>query len=178
MLGGGLEYYEFIVFGVMVPMLGRVFFSSAAEPWLSTLQTLAIFAAGYIVSPVGGMFLSAMSDRMGRKHMFIVTVALMGMLDAPPIGRADDVEGGCALRRRQALRRQGHWEPGTSRPRPPSGRHCVPCVRIAASASPRSTTWSAACVKVLPLLAPVIQELALYYVAEQALGLPKSYCLA
>jgi alkylation response protein AidB-like acyl-CoA dehydrogenase len=28
---------------------------------------------------------------------------------------------------------------------------------------------------VLPLLAPVTQELALCYVAEQALGLPKSY---
>ena len=65
MLGGGLEYYEFIVFGVMVPTLSRVFFSSAAEPWLSTLQTLAIFAAGYIVRPVGGMFLSRHGRQVG-----------------------------------------------------------------------------------------------------------------
>ena len=77
MLGGGLEYYEFIVFGVMVPTLSRVFFPSDAEPWLSTLQTLAIFAAGYIARPIGGIFLSAMGDRLGRKRMFIVTVALM-----------------------------------------------------------------------------------------------------
>jgi hypothetical protein len=33
MMGGALEYYEFIVFGFMVPILSQVFFS-AGEPWL------------------------------------------------------------------------------------------------------------------------------------------------
>jgi MFS family permease len=77
MLGGSLEYYEFVIFGLMVPTLSRVFFSSATEPWLSTLQTLAVFAAGYMIRPIGGIFLSAMGDRLGRKRMFIVTLALM-----------------------------------------------------------------------------------------------------
>lgn len=77
MLGGALEYYEFVIFGLMVPTLSRVFFSSATEPWFSTLQTLAVFAVGYMVRPIGGIFLSAMGDRLGRKRMFIVTLALM-----------------------------------------------------------------------------------------------------
>jgi len=57
MMGGGLEYYEFIVFGFMVPTLSLVFFS-ASEPWLRTLQTLAVFAVGYLVRPIGGILLS------------------------------------------------------------------------------------------------------------------------
>jgi MFS family permease len=79
MLGGVLEYYEFMIFGLMVPTLSRVFFSSATEPWLSTLQTLEIFAVGYMVRPIGGIFLSALGDRLGRKRMFIVTLVLMAM---------------------------------------------------------------------------------------------------
>jgi MHS family proline/betaine transporter-like MFS transporter len=58
MMGGALEYYEFIVFGFMVPTLSVVFFS-AGEPWLRTLQTLAVFAVGYLVRPIGGILLSA-----------------------------------------------------------------------------------------------------------------------
>src|SRR5690348_1602179 len=77
MMGGALEYYEFIVFGFMVPTLSKVFFSDASEPWLSTLQTLAVFAVGYLVRPIGGIFLSALGDRLGRKRMFVVSLILM-----------------------------------------------------------------------------------------------------
>ena len=77
MMGGALEYYEFIVFGFMVPTLSQVFFSKASEPWLNTLQTLAIFAVGYLVRPIGGIFLSALGDRLGRKRVFVVTLVLM-----------------------------------------------------------------------------------------------------
>ena len=75
MMGGALEYYEFIVFGFMVPTLSVVFFS-ASEPWLRTLQTLAVFAVGYLVRPIGGILLSALGDRVGRKRVFVVTLLL------------------------------------------------------------------------------------------------------
>ncbi len=77
MMGGALEYYEFIVFGFMVPTLSQVFFSNASEPWLSTLQTLAVFAVGYLVRPIGGIFLSALGDRLGRKRTFVISLILM-----------------------------------------------------------------------------------------------------
>ena len=76
MMGGALEYYEFIVFGFMVPTLSLVFFS-ASEPWLGALQTLAVFAVGYLVRPIGGILLSALGDRVGRKRVFVVTLILM-----------------------------------------------------------------------------------------------------
>lgn len=77
MLGGALEYYEFLVFGFMIPTLRQIFFSAATEPWLATLQTLAVFAVGYLVRPIGGIFLSAIGDRFGRKRMFMFTLVLM-----------------------------------------------------------------------------------------------------
>jgi MFS family permease len=77
MMGGALEYYEFIVFAFMVPTLSQVFFSNASEPWLSTLQTLAVFAVGYLVRPIGGIFLSALGDRLGRKRTFVISLILM-----------------------------------------------------------------------------------------------------
>ncbi|HEY4297102.1 MAG TPA: MFS transporter [Paraburkholderia sp.] len=79
MLGGALEYYEFMVFIFMVPVLGQLFFASATLPWVRQLQTLAIFALGYIVRPFGGIVLGALGDKLGRKRMFIVTLALMAV---------------------------------------------------------------------------------------------------
>jgi MFS family permease len=79
MLGGALEYYEFMVFIFMVPVLGQLFFASATLPWMRQLQTLAIFALGYLVRPFGGIVLGALGDKFGRKRMFIVTLALMAV---------------------------------------------------------------------------------------------------
>lgn len=79
MLGGALEYYEFLVFVFMVPVLSQVFFPPGTSPWLRSLQTLGIFAAGYIIRPFGGLILGVFGDRLGRKRMFIVTLALMAL---------------------------------------------------------------------------------------------------
>ena len=47
---------------------------------------------------------------------------------------------------------------------------------MAASATPRNSTSSATCGKsLIPRIAPVSRELILSFIAEKALGLPKSY---
>ena len=79
MLGGALEYYEFLVFVFMVPVLSQLFFPPGTSPWLRSLQTLGIFAAGYIVRPFGGLILGVFGDRFGGKRMFIVTLTLMAL---------------------------------------------------------------------------------------------------
>lgn len=79
MLGGALEYYEFLVFVFMVPVLSQLFFPRETSPWLRELQTLGIFAAGYIVRPIGGLVLGMLGDKFGRKRMFMVTLALMAV---------------------------------------------------------------------------------------------------
>lgn len=79
MLGGALEYYEFMVFIFMVPVLSQLFFASGTQAWIRQLETLAIFALGYVVRPFGGIVLGILGDKLGRKRMFIVTLALMAV---------------------------------------------------------------------------------------------------
>lgn len=74
-LGGALEYFDFIAYGIFAPAIAACFFP-ADDPLALTLA-LAIFAAGYLARPIGGMISSHYGDRYGRKIVFMVTVATM-----------------------------------------------------------------------------------------------------
>lgn len=74
-LGGGLEYYDFIVYGIFAQAIATAFFP-AGDPLALTLA-LAVFAIGYLARPIGGMVSSHFGDRYGRKTVFVVTVATM-----------------------------------------------------------------------------------------------------
>lgn len=78
-LGGALEFYEFIIFIYLAPMIGHHFFPADMPAWLSQVQTLGIFAAGYLIRPVGGIVLASIGDRIGRKKMFAFTLALLAV---------------------------------------------------------------------------------------------------
>jgi MFS family permease len=72
-LGGALEFYDFLVFGVFAPSIGAAFFPSS-DPWLSQSMVFAGFAVGYFARPVGGLVLSHFGDRFGRRRVFIGSV--------------------------------------------------------------------------------------------------------
>ncbi|WP_206185986.1 MFS transporter [Sphingosinicella sp. BN140058] len=74
-LGGGLEYYDFIVYGIFAQAIAAAFFP-AGDPLALTLA-LAIFSIGYLARPIGGMISSHYGDRYGRKTVFVVTVFTM-----------------------------------------------------------------------------------------------------
>ncbi|GJH39408.1 MFS transporter [Paraburkholderia hospita] len=76
-MGGMLEYYEFTIFIFLSPFISQVFLPRSSPAWLSELQTLVIFAAGYLTRPFGGIILSSLGDRLGRKRMFALSVLIM-----------------------------------------------------------------------------------------------------
>lgn len=76
-LGGALEFFDFVVFVYFAGVIGTVFFPPGTSPWLRDLQTMGIFAAGYLVRPVGGIWMAHHGDRHGRKRMFTLSVLLM-----------------------------------------------------------------------------------------------------
>jgi MFS family permease len=76
-MGGMLEYYEFTVFIFLSPFISQVFFPRSSPVWLTELQTLTIFAAGYFTRPFGGIILSSLGDRLGRKRMFALSILVM-----------------------------------------------------------------------------------------------------
>lgn len=75
-LGGGLEYYDFIVYGIFAQAIAAAFFPAGAGIDSLTLS-LAVFAIGYLARPLGGMVSSHFGDRFGRKQVFVATVFTM-----------------------------------------------------------------------------------------------------
>jgi MHS family proline/betaine transporter-like MFS transporter len=75
-LGGALEFYDFVIYGVFAQYIGAAFFP-ADDPFVSQITTFAVFAIGYGARPLGGIVLSHFGDRYGRRVVFIVTILAM-----------------------------------------------------------------------------------------------------
>ena len=65
-LGGALEFYDFIIFVFFATTIVALFFPPDIPDWLRQLQTLGIFAAGYLARPIGGVLMAHFGDRIGR----------------------------------------------------------------------------------------------------------------
>jgi MFS family permease len=78
-LGGALEYYDFVIFVFLTPVIGKLFFAPGIPAWVRETQTFGIFAAGYIVRPLGGIVMAHFGDTRGRKRMFTFSVLLMAI---------------------------------------------------------------------------------------------------
>jgi len=78
-LGGTLEFYDFVIFVFFAVTLGHLFFPPSMPGWLVQLQTLGIFAAGYLARPVGGIIIAHFGDKLGRKKMFTLSILLMSV---------------------------------------------------------------------------------------------------
>jgi len=78
-LGGALEFYDFIIFVFFAAVIGKLFFPPDMPDWLVLIQTFGIFAAGYLVRPLGGIVMAHFGDRFGRKRVFALSVFLMSI---------------------------------------------------------------------------------------------------
>lgn len=77
-LGAGLEYYDFIIYGMMAGHLSSLFFT-ADEAWVAMLKTFGVFAIGYFIRPLGGIFFGTIGDAFGRKKTFLAVMLLMAL---------------------------------------------------------------------------------------------------
>jgi MFS family permease len=76
--GNALEFYDFLVFSFFAIQIGQVFFPGGSDT-ASLLKTLAVFGAGFLTRPLGGLVIGPLSDRIGRKPTMLFTFALMGL---------------------------------------------------------------------------------------------------
>ncbi len=76
-VGGMLEWYDFVLYGYLAPIIAAHFFPSS-KPFLAQLATFGVFAAGFISRPLGGLLLGHIGDRYGRKPVLWLSVVLMG----------------------------------------------------------------------------------------------------
>lgn len=75
-LGGTLEFYDFVVFGIFAKDIADAVFP-AASPIASLMASFAAFAAGYLARPIGGLVLSHFGDRYGRRTVFLWSIFIM-----------------------------------------------------------------------------------------------------
>ncbi len=75
-LGGTLEFYDFVIFGVFARDIAQAVFPSAS-PLASLMASFATFAVGYLARPFGGIILSHFGDRYGRRRVFLLSVFVM-----------------------------------------------------------------------------------------------------
>jgi MFS family permease len=76
-LGTLIEWYDFYIFGSLATIIGTQLFPADAGA-SALINTLAIFAAGFIVRPFGALVFGRLGDLIGRKHTFLLTLVLMG----------------------------------------------------------------------------------------------------
>jgi MFS family permease len=75
-IGAGLEYYDFVIYGLLVKYIGKNFFPSH-DHILVVLEAFSVFALGYVARPIGGIILGNLGDRVGRKPIFLASLLLM-----------------------------------------------------------------------------------------------------
>src|SRR6476661_1879671 len=69
-----VEWYDFTLYLYFATVLSRVFYGGGGR---SLLLTLGGFAIAYLMRPLGALFFSHIGDRRGRRHMMLLSVAMM-----------------------------------------------------------------------------------------------------
>lgn len=77
-IGNILEWYEFSLFAYLSPVLSILFFPSSNRI-VSLLSTLLVFAAGFLIRPLGAIFLGHLGDNIGRAKTLKITILLLSL---------------------------------------------------------------------------------------------------
>ena len=75
--GTMIEWYDFFIFGSLATILSTQFYPPGSAT-AAFLKTLATFAVGFAVGPLGALFFGRIGDLVGRKFAFLTTLLLMG----------------------------------------------------------------------------------------------------
>jgi MHS family proline/betaine transporter-like MFS transporter len=76
-IGNFMESYDFSVYSLVATILAQTFYpgnNSGAGNLIATFGTLAV---AFVVRPLGGFIFGPLGDRIGRKPVLLITIALM-----------------------------------------------------------------------------------------------------
>ncbi|MDR1186206.1 MAG: MHS family MFS transporter [Bifidobacteriaceae bacterium] len=77
-VGSALEYYDFAIYGSASALIfDKLFFPMLPAGW-GLVASLGSFGVGFLARPLGGLFFGSLGDKIGRKAVLIITIALMG----------------------------------------------------------------------------------------------------
>lgn len=76
-IGNIVEYYDFGLYAVYAPLFGRLFFPAMENPLLQSLLAFSVFAVGFFMRPLGGIFFGYIGDVFGRRTS--LSISIIGM---------------------------------------------------------------------------------------------------
>lgn len=74
--GNFLEMFDFFLFGIYASSIASAFFPTGSE-FASLMLTFGTFGVGFLMRPLGAIFLGAYVDRVGRRRGLIATLSIM-----------------------------------------------------------------------------------------------------
>ncbi|GAA3543909.1 MFS transporter [Amycolatopsis ultiminotia] len=75
-VGNALEWYDWSVYAVFAPFFAAQFFVDSNATG-ALLSTLAVFAVGFVMRPIGGFVFGWLADRRGRRFSMTASMLLM-----------------------------------------------------------------------------------------------------
>ncbi|HVW40014.1 MAG TPA: MFS transporter [Amycolatopsis sp.] len=77
-IGNLVEWYDFLVYAYLTPVLAGLFFPGSDRA-TGILTTLAIYGVSFFVRPVASFFWGPLGDRVGRRAVLSAVIVLMGI---------------------------------------------------------------------------------------------------
>lgn len=78
MLGNGLEWYDYALYGHMAVIFSKLFFPQG-DTSHNLIITLLIFAFGFLPRPLGSIFFGWLGDKYGRKKALTASMMMMAL---------------------------------------------------------------------------------------------------
>ncbi len=76
MIGNALEWYDYALYAQFAYIIGLKFFPKTE---FIEILTFAVFAAGFVVRPLGGIIFGQIGDRLGRRKALVLGILLMAV---------------------------------------------------------------------------------------------------
>lgn len=74
--GNLLEWFDWTIYATFAPYIAKAMFAPS-DQISAMLQTLAIFAVGFVARPIGGLLFGKLADTRGRRLALVVSMLLM-----------------------------------------------------------------------------------------------------
>lgn len=74
-IGHFVEWFDFGLYGTLAAIIGVQFFQAESST-VALLSSFAVFGAGFIMRPLGGLYFGSLGDRIGRQKVLATVILL------------------------------------------------------------------------------------------------------